>query len=387
MAVGLLLTATINYQSASAQTWTQTIAPTNVNWFSVASSADGSTLAALAGPNQIWISTNFGTSWTSNTVVFTGFGAWEHASLVSSADGFKLVAGVGVVNGPAPSPLVVGSTNFGNWSLLVLNPPFIASSANGTKLVAAKPNAWIVSSTNSGLTWAPLTAAPVDSSSVAMSADGTKLVVTASLIYTSTDSGSTWVTNDVPAESWRCLASSADGITLAAVAGGLICISTNSGNNWASNSVLNENWSSVAMSADGSKIVAVSAGNGIYTSADSGNTWTSNNVANPEWISVASSADGNKLVAAAYNFGGGIGGIWTLQTPPTPQLNAALSDTNVVFSWIVPSTNFVLQENSDLTTTDWLTLTNTPTLNLSNLNDEVVLSPSNSSGFFRLVAQ
>ncbi len=88
------------------------------------------------------------------------------------------------------------------------------------------------------------------------------------------------------------------------------------------------------------------------------------------------------MIAAAYN-----GGVWTLQTPPTPQLNVALSDTNLVFSWIVPSTNFVLQENSDLTTTDWLTLTNTPTLNLSNLNDEVVLPPTNNGGFFRLVAQ
>jgi hypothetical protein len=47
----------------------------------------------------------------------------------------------------------------------------------------------------------------------------------------------------------------------------------------------------------------------------------------------------------------------------------------------------VLQQNLDLTTTDWVTLTNTPMLNFTNLDDEVTLSPTNSSGFYRLVSQ
>jgi hypothetical protein len=34
-----------------------------------------------------------------------------------------------------------------------------------------------------------------------------------------------------------------------------------------------------------------------------------------------------------------------------------------------------------------VTLTNTPALNLTNLNNELTLSPSNSSGFFRLISQ
>jgi photosystem II stability/assembly factor-like uncharacterized protein len=372
----------IAVESASAQTWTQISAPTNEYWRAVASSADGSRLAALADPNQIWFSTNSGTSWTSNTVVFSNrFGLWENPRLVSSADGSKLVAGVGRVNGGEPPPFVVGSTNFGSWSLLVLNPTFIASSADGTELVAAA--GIMIISTNSGLTWTKLSGSPEGNFPVAISADGKKLVAAPSLIYTSPDSGNTWITNNVPAESWRCVASSANGNTLAAVAGDVpIYTSTNSGNTWTSNNAPNENWSSVAMSADGSKIVAVSAGNGIFTSPDSGNTWTSNNVPNPVWISVASSADGNELVAAPYN-----GGIWILQSTPSPQLNLASSSNGLDFSWIVPSTNFVLQENLDLTTTNWLTLTNTPMLNLSNLNDVVVLSPSNSGSFFRLMAQ
>jgi hypothetical protein len=42
-------------------------------------------------------------------------------------------------------------------------------------------------------------------------------------------------------------------------------------------------------------------------------------------------------------------------------------------------------ECMDLTTTNWITLTNVPVLNLSNLQHEVILSPTGSSGYYRLV--
>jgi hypothetical protein len=58
-----------------------------------------------------------------------------------------------------------------------------------------------------------------------------------------------------------------------------------------------------------------------------------------------------------------------------------------MLSWIVPSTNFVLQQNVDLGTTNWVTLTNVPVLNPTNLQEEVSFSPSNSAGFFRLGTQ
>jgi len=52
--------------------------------------------------------------------------------------------------------------------------------------------------------------------------------------------------------------------------------------------------------------------------------------------------------------------------------------------WIVPSTNFVLQQNLDLTTTNWTDVTNPPALNLTNLQNEVILTPTNNSAFYRL---
>ena len=53
-------------------------------------------------------------------------------------------------------------------------------------------------------------------------------------------------------------------------------------------------------------------------------------------------------------------------------------------SWIIPSTNFVLEQNLDLTTTNWTPVTNPPALNLSNLQYQVILFPSNNSTFYRL---
>ncbi|HXR03275.1 MAG TPA: hypothetical protein VN836_01035 [Verrucomicrobiae bacterium] len=143
-------------------------------------------------------------------------------------------------------------------------------------------------------------------------------------------------------------------------------------------------WYTVASSADGKTLVLASyqPAGCIYTSTDSGATWISNNVPTNLWESVAVSADGNRMVAAALG-----DGIYISQTTPKPELNLTSANGNLVFSWIVPATNFVLQQNLDLSTANWMTLTNTPTLNLANLRDEVTLSPTNSSSFFRLVTQ
>jgi hypothetical protein len=78
----------------------------------------------------------------------------------------------------------------------------------------------------------------------------------------------------------------------------------------------------------------------------------------------------------------GSGLSYTAQSVSAPELNLAPSFTNVALSWIIPSTNFVLQQSSDLIS--WADVTNAPVLNLTNLQNEVTLSPSNSSGFYRL---
>ena len=71
-------------------TWTwQTSAPTGAAWCSVASSSDGSHLAAMVYPGGIYTSTNFGVNWTEQTGAPTN-AYWR--SVASSSDGSHLAA-------------------------------------------------------------------------------------------------------------------------------------------------------------------------------------------------------------------------------------------------------------------------------------------------------
>jgi hypothetical protein len=97
--------------------------------------------------------------------------------------------------------------------------------------------------------------------------------------------------------------------------------------------------------------------------------------------SVASSADGTILLAS------GGPGVYTFQTTPTPQLNITPSSGDLLLSWIVPSTNFVLEQDSHLNTTNWTPVTNVPVLILTNLEDQVILASPTGNTFYRLQAQ
>lgn len=336
-----------NYQAGpiytstnSGMTWATNSVP-DQDWKSVATSADGSEFFAVnIDNNLLYISTNCGTTWFSNNVP----GLTRSEAMACSADGTKVaVAGGGVI--------CVSTDSLATWT--TNNPTTydaLAFSADGTKLFASGGSIGI--STNYGLTWADIGEPNLDSYSVACSADGSRLVVANSLPYSpgyiSTNSGATWTPISVLG-GCNMVASSAEGTTIAAAGywGGVVC-----------------------------------------TSTDFGATWTTNDLPVGEWFGVASSADGNKLVAVigGFNNAGSGGAVYTSYTPPSPQLNLAPASGNLTLSWVVPSTNFFLQQNLDLTTGNWVTLTNTPTLIFTNLQNQVMLTPVSSEGFYRLAA-
>lgn len=138
---------------------------------------------------------------------------------------------------------------------------------------------------------------------VASSADGVKLaaVVSNGYIYTSTDSGVNWVERtSLGQKSWFAIASSTDGTKLVGVAETYrIFTSTDSGSTWTQQNGTSSSlkWRSVASSADGSRLIAGAFQDRLYLSTDSGVTWTGREN-NRNWSTVASSADGIKLVAA-----------------------------------------------------------------------------------------
>jgi len=188
----------------------------------------------------------------------------------------------------------------------------LASSVNGQVLVAAGntgASGEIYYSQDGGLTWNESTtsfgSAPV---SLASSANGSLMIGavygSSGGLFISTNFGSTWAAT-LGSTTWRSVASSYNGLKLAAaVYGGDIYTSTNGGNTWSAGPT-SGNWTSVASSADGNKLAAVVTGSKVYTSTNSGSSWTPQS-GSPAAFAVASSADGVKLAAVVNG-----GGIWT----------------------------------------------------------------------------
>jgi hypothetical protein len=390
--------------------WRLANAPPN-DWSSVACSADGTKLVAV-GSGFVDRSGDSGATWTQTS-------APTFFRVDSSADGTKLVAlGDGIYHSSdAGATWTRSSAPSDSWTS-------VASSADGTKLVAsAAPfdypgaEAAIYRSSDSGTTWIRTSAPSNAWSCVASSADGTKLVAVTDpytndywgtslgdgAIYYSADSGATWTRTSAPSNTWVSVASSANGTKLVAAARdgypGLIYKSSDSGATWEPTGAPTNWWVSVACSADGTILFAAASADGLgcppwdgdtlKISTNSGVSWASAGL--PGWSSsaVASSADGTSLVAVGYN-----GHIATLHAPaPTPtiprspELAVGPSGGYVGLSWLLPSTTFVLQQNSDLSSSDWVTVPTTPTLNLTNLHYQLKVTPGPGKSFFRLAQQ
>lgn len=412
-----------------AQTWTQTSAA-NTNWFSIASSADGSILFAAGGTTnheQIYVSTNYGASWVPTALPMTN----SLYSVAMSADASKVFVARDVyasrytiATNPAPFWI---STNLGaSWQTIMgpstNNTPQLVVSADGRTLFGIMgdyqsfplhPYRWhLLISTNSGNTWSSGSTSGAWVGQLISSADGSRLSVISvsgnqyQKLLTTTNYGSTWNTIIFPNNhnftiTWETLACSADGKTL--VLDGydgsdfsywFIGTSTNAGATWITNYVSGASSAQLAQgygfvtasSADGSRLFA-SAFGVICISTNFGNTWAQMPAPSTNWSKIASSADGTKLAAAvAGNFyvPNAGGGIWTSQITPSPIVNLSPTNNNLALSWLIPSTNFILQQNSDLTTTNWSAVTNAPVLNLTNLQNQVTLPAPASNAFFRL---
>jgi photosystem II stability/assembly factor-like uncharacterized protein len=370
------------------QQFTPTTAPAQ-NWISIASSADGTKLAAAGNYGYLYTSTDSGSNWVVSSTTTNGpepQRPWT--SLAVSADGSKLLA---VANF---SPVFV-STNFGqSWSA---NGPAqvwsaVACSSDASKIAVADGNMGLIyTSADGGVTWSPTSSPNKRWRCAASSADGARLVAGSDygsnfsdlpIIYTSKDSGTTWNPTTAPNQTWQCVASSADGTKLAAgVFGGLIYLSTDSGTTWNPANVPNLHWDGIACSLDGKRLVAVAWEGQIYLSVDSGQTWTPANAPNAQWQSVACSSDGTKVLGAIWNQTTGQVGIYAAQLPP--DLNILRTQAGPVLSWSSTLSGFTVQERTDLSNGSWTDLGVMP--QTSNGNNQVSLSGTVGSHFYRLI--
>jgi hypothetical protein len=264
------------FSTNSGVTWQPTTPPT-VNWSgggtSIALSADGrqlvlATASSSSGPfgGPIFISTNAGTAWTMTSA--TNLAWW---GLASTADGTRLAAMSD--KGNFSPGLIYTSTNSGQTWTQSSAPEIywgvIAASADGSKLVAAASGLGrgsICVSADWGVTWtwADPFSSWKDWCSLACSADGTRLAggTRENGVYTSSDGGLTWTQCFAYGARVAC---SADYTKLVTASGlGSVYTSTNSGADWTQASVPGMPWSAVGSSADGGRLFATVNGAGIY---------------------------------------------------------------------------------------------------------------------------
>jgi hypothetical protein len=368
-----------------AQTWTLLANTPVQSWDYIGMSANGNTIVAgIYGSNFHLTSTNSGATWITNKIPS------EFGQAACSADGTKWVCTDGDLD-------TYRSTNSGvSWF-------FATANRNGSVACSADGNilgGFNALSTNGGATWINVYQPGIP----AFPANGNKWLNVnpeepGGGVFISTNMGATWITNSMPTTNinYRAVGISADGNTIVggawySGAGGAnpdaLFFTTNSGSSWSKANVPSNVWAGAACSADGSTLVAVASGTtfpgynpSIYTSKNHGISWVSNSAPNVPWAAVACSADGSKMVAVV-----GGGQIYISNSKPSPQLNITpASNSNFNFSWLIPSTNMALQESPDLST--WTTLTNVPSLNYTNLQEQITLPPGSGNGFFRLVSQ
>ena len=208
----------------------------------------------------------------------------------------------------------------------------IACSADGTKLVATAGADYIYTSTNSGATWTKRISAGFGSwQSVASDSTGANLAAVMLIsIHTSTDYGATWTAQSVPSSDsipWTSITSNSTGTKLAAANNGLssngngdyIYTGVYSGSTWTWTQQTNpglHRWLSIASDSTGAKLAAVFSGGNISTSSDYGATWTPQTGSGlHNWTSIASDSTGTHLaatVSGGYIYTGVYsGGTWT----------------------------------------------------------------------------
>jgi len=94
--------------------------------------------------------------------------------------------------------------------------------------------------------------------------------------------------------------------------------------------------------------------------------------------------DAGHMSGGSFTVDGGFWGIIAaVQSPGSPLLRVLMTSTNtVVVAWPAPSTGFSLQQNLDLKTTAWGSVTNT--INVVGSENQIIVVPPVGNRFYRL---
>jgi len=140
-------------------------------------------------------------------------------------------------------------------------------------------------------------------SSVASSADGSRLLAGGNDLESSADAGASWNVTGAPTGGWYGLVSSTDGGHVAGLVNNAVTVSADGGATWsAAPLAVSAYWVGLASSGDGRELVTADYASSMYRSTDYGASWSAVGAAGTHtWSALASSGDGQTLVATAAN--------------------------------------------------------------------------------------
>lgn len=295
--------------------WRQLTGAGSRNWRGLAISASGQYMAGIEYGGMIYVSSNYGVTWSSKV----GNGNWTYISMSDS--GQYIVAGTNSSSPGSRLSLDYGAT----WEQS-------GSTEQARGVVAIRPDgqtmlqrsgiegnasggSYYYTGVPSGST-ATATNIPTSNIVYGFALAGSRAVasVNGGGIWTSTNGTSfTSQASTSGSRSWRKIAISSDGNTIVSVVGtggGYIYRSTDGGATWTEITAdgSKERWG-CAMSADGQVIAVTNNGTGgqLSLSFDGGTTWAAQpgaGTAAANYYACAVSPDGSRVLAAPY--GGGV---------------------------------------------------------------------------------
>jgi len=307
------VTADFAIPSWTFSSWTRTFAASYT--FEDCACTENGFLVYVSHGGGIHRSTDFGQTWSGVLV-----GPYR---FVCSRDGYKLF---GAAFG---NPLYISEDYGSSWTMHESSRQWsgVAGSANCRILSACVYNGYIYTSIDGGVTWIErLSSGNHTWRSIAMPGDGQVIIAgyENGPLSRSLDYGATWTTFG-PSRVWYDLKVSDDYQTILGATITGVELSRDSGASWTT--VVGGVFLSVAMTPD-AHIMSIGGSSGyVQTSVNHGQTWTSHtSIGSQNWRGNALSVNGHYLIVASY-LGGAIGGVYVSQINPNDTSNQLLVES------------------------------------------------------------
>ncbi len=272
--------------------WEAVMGVPTTTWTGISISYDAQYQTAVAEYDYIYISSDYGESWTAKE-------SQERWTSVSINDDGQYQTACELNNG------IYVSSDWGeNWTLnSSISGPFIAVSISGDGQYQTVLTNSIYISSDFGETW-HLPSSDISTltyKDIAVSYNGNYQIIASFFdhIFVSDDYGESWTAKE-SIRNWVGVAISEDGEYQTAIADYYIYVSSDYGENWTPKTSVPNNVQAVSMSLDGQYQTVVLSGGSIYISNDYGDNWTDAKNSGA-WSAVSLSGDGQYQTATKYN--------------------------------------------------------------------------------------